>query len=68
MRVVRRRRFPLGRAVFRICLGVIPMFVAAASPQLGIWLQIAPVLAGVLLCVRLAIRGALKDGWLAELC
>lgn len=56
----------LGRGVYKGALAFIPMFVAAAWPELGMGLQIAPVAVGVLLCAARALKGAWTVGWLAE--
>lgn len=55
------------RILFKGPLMVAPMFIAAAEPIVGSFLQMLPVLVGVLICAHHAIKGALKDGWLAEI-
>lgn len=57
----------LVRILTNVLLLVLPPFVAAASPLLGSLLLVLPVMVGVGLCTLAAIRGALKDGWLAEI-
>lgn len=57
----------LGRTIYKSVLAFIPMFVAAAWPEVGAGLQIAPVAAGVLLCTARALKGAWTVGWLAEI-
>ncbi|MDO4905843.1 MAG: hypothetical protein Q4A16_09925 [Lautropia sp.] len=57
----------LGRTLFKGSLVLLPSLVEMASTTVGIVLQIAPVLLGVLLCARIALLGAWREGWLAEI-
>lgn len=55
------------RTLIRLSFVVPPMFIAPAFPMAGSAIQILPVLIGVLICVRQAVQGGLRDGWLAEI-
>ncbi len=57
----------LGRALIKGCLVFLPSLFEAQWPTLGLALLMAPVLVGVLICAWIAIRGAWREGWLAEI-
>ncbi|MDO4231623.1 MAG: hypothetical protein Q4D19_05775 [Lautropia sp.] len=57
----------ISRTILKTLLVAPPMFIASADPLVGSACQMLPVAAGVVLCANRAIRGAWRDGWLAEI-